>query len=182
MSKTVKQRWETSQNASLCKLHPLEENERLVLPKRFRLRRALAIACWFLPDVLKWEIILQLQENIYSLDFSNKGLTLSSELLILISSKEKCLSYCEKILSSRELFGTILQEDLKNALSELRIIRKSTKVTYPIRRKGYKDKGTWKPPHRRIDNFDFSLTEKQNMKELKESLVRLIANLYLVKL
>lgn len=181
----VNKQWETSQNASRDKLHPpMDRNWKLVLPKTFRERRALAIALWYLPEEIKYYILLELESLHPNLDFDSKGLVNSVQLNILIYSKEKMEAYLsQEIISARELFGTILQEDLRNALSNLRIVIESSRIpTRTIRRKGYRDKGTWRPPHRWIPKFDFSLTDLQNQKELKELYVKLFTLLFISKL
>lgn len=140
------------QNARPDKLHPPSSGFRVGLPSKFRERRALVIASWFLPDWLKFEIQLQfLTEGIYSLDWNNKGLEQSLELALYANSLEDMLLSLQKEvwITKRVLFGTVLKEDLKNALSSLRIILpKTAPPKRKVRRKGYQDKGTWRPPHR----------------------------------
>jgi hypothetical protein len=181
ISRKVNLQWQSAQNASPCKLHPPTNlNYRILLPRKFRLLRALGVACWYLPDWLKWEIILQIGEKPYSLDFANKGLSTSVELLVFSLSKEKMVSYCSNLINPRKLFGTILQEDLKNALKEIRIIPTEVgPVVRPVRRKGYKDKGTCRPGHRWINTYDDdSFIELQNTKEKRLMLVNLFLTFY----
>lgn len=184
VSRIVSKRWESYQNACPRKLHPPEKGEyRIILPRDRRSLRALGIACWYLPDWLKWEIILQISEKPYSLDFPNRGLEISLELRCLVESKFKMLSYLSTLINPRRLFGTILQEDLSKALKNIRILRSQNgPVLKPIRRKGYKDKGTWRPPHRWKERYDFSLTEKQNLKEFKLRLFNILTLIFLSKL
>jgi hypothetical protein len=130
----------------------------------------LAIACWYLPDWIKYEIILHLSTDfIYSLDEKAKGFQLSLELSILSSSEELMLSWIEEgYLNTRILFGTVLQEDLLNALRSLVIIEeRQGPVTRVIRRKGYKDKGTWRLPDRWIERFDYTFNNEQQLLEKK---------------
>lgn len=172
------------QNACPRNLHPPRNNFRIILPRKFRELRALAIACWYFPDWLKFEIILQLSvDNIFSLDWKNKGLELSLELSLLSSSEQLMLSYLNCYINRRELFGTILQEDLQRALSEIKIIpEKNGPVVRPIRRKGYKDKGTWRPPHRWLPTDGFLLRKEQEEKEKKKLLFTLLLTILRHKL
>lgn len=183
--RTVLRQLESYQKASPRKLHPPGNsfNEpSIVLPKSRRLLRSLGIACWFLPEWLKWEIILQLSEKPYSLDFSSKGLEISLELRCLVESQEIMISYVSYFINPRELFGTILQEDLLEALKNIRVKEKqSGPVKKPIRRKGYKDKGSWRLPHRRLEKFDFTFIEEQNSKELKSRIYLLFTKIFLSK-
>jgi hypothetical protein len=182
--KTVLRRWESYQNASPCKLHPPRGVVyEIVLPRDRRSQRALGIACWFLPDWLKWEIILQLGSRPYSLDYSSKGLEISLEIRLLVETKNIMVSYLSYFINPRELFGTILQEDLLRALKLIRVKRtQEGPVIRPIRRKGYKDKGTWRLPHCWKERFDLSFIEAQNLKETKLSLFRVFTILLLRKL
>jgi hypothetical protein len=160
----VLQRWDLYQNARPCKLHPPKANFRIKFPRNFRQLRALAIASWYLPDWLKYEVILHLSTDfIYSLDIKAKGFQLSLELGCLSYSEEVMLSWIEEgRLSTRVLFGTVLQEDLVDALRSLEIFEEQQgPVVRPIRRKGYKDKGTWKSPDRWTEHFDFSFNQEQ---------------------
>lgn len=184
--RTVLRQWDSYQKACPRKLHPPMDPSvevQVVLPKSHRGLRALGIACWFLPNWLKWEIILQLSQKPYSLDFANRGLEISLELRCLAESQEIMLLYCSCFYNPRELFGTFLQEDLLSALREIRVkVVQQGSVRRPIRRKGYKDKGSWRMPHRWMEKFDFSLTEQQNFKEFKSRIFELFTNLLLSKL
>jgi hypothetical protein len=184
--RTVIRQWESYQKASPCNLHPSTGNftsSKLILPKSRRHLRALGIACWYLPDKIKWEIILQMSEKPFSLDFLNKGLEISLELRCLVESEEQMISYLFYFINPRELFGTILQEDLKEALEAL-VIKEEQKgpVRRPIRRKGYKDKGSWRLPHCWMEKFDLSFTEQQNQKEFKSRIYQLFTIIFLRKL
>lgn len=164
----VSKRWRSYQNARLGKLHPSPGSFRVILPKKFRELRALLIASWYLPDWLKFEILLSFQERgIFSLDVSTKGLSRSLELGLLQDSKESMLLFLEKgWITKRVLFGTILQEDLSNAFSSLRIQLQKDKIPKrKVRRKGYQDKGTWRPPDRWIERFDSTFNEYWTKRE-----------------
>lgn len=167
---TVEQQWTSCQNSCLDKLHPsdFDENLRIVLPRKFRELRALSIAVWYLPETLKWNILMRLQEVYPNLDFENKGLDHSVTLKLLSSSQRNMENYVLFIINPRELFGTILREDLQSALRNLRIFRtKPPRILRKIRRKGYQDKGTWRPIHCWLEKFDISYTELQNERENK---------------
>lgn len=149
----------------------LEPNSELVsiLPRRFRELRALAILLWYLPEDLRFEIQLKLKQLFpYSLDFENNGFQQSLELQILSESKEIMLKYLvfQENFTSRELFGTILREDSLSALKNLRIYWKDPlPAKKKIRRKGYQDQGSRRPDDLWTEKFDYSFTEKQNLKE-----------------
>lgn len=87
------------------------------------------------------------------------------------------LAYLDQEINKRELFGTILQEDLKKALQSLEVILEQTgPVVRTIRRKGYKDKGTWRLPHRWTPTYDFSFREEQLEREKKKFAFTLLLN------
>lgn len=173
----------TFHNPSPYKSHPSYFNNiRIIYPKKFRELRALAIASWYFPESLSWKIVLDLTDlGILSLDFDNKGLDHSIEFSILLTSKEIMLKYLKETetFSARELFGTILRDDLSRALKSLKFKRKSNKVIKTIRRKGYKDHGSRRPEDRWLESYDFSFTEYQNLKEEKETIY--LENLTLLK-
>lgn len=92
-------RWKSYQNARPGKLHPLtRDTDNFIFPRKFRELRALAIACWYLPDWLKWEIILYLNDLVYSIDFEHNGLVQSTELRVLVSRKKILRSSCRAII------------------------------------------------------------------------------------
>jgi hypothetical protein len=176
-------RWKSYQNARPGKLHPLtRDTDNFIFPRKFRELRALAIACWYLPDWLKWEIILYLNDLVYSIDFEHNGLVQSTELRVLVSSEEDSKKFVQSYYNPRELFGTILQEDLKNALLSLEHKEQSDVVRKPIRRKGYRDKGTWRPPHRWQEKHDYSFRDEQMLIEKKRLLITLFTLIYRYKL
>lgn len=78
-------------------------------------------------------------------------------------------------ISTRVLFGTVLNEDLVGGLRSLEILEdQQGPVVRPIRRKGYKDKGTWKSPDRWTEHFDFSFNQEQFELEKKRSSFNLL--------
>lgn len=129
-------------------------------PRDFRLIRALVISHWYFPEKLFWRIHLDLQD--FSFSQLNKKQRL--EINLLLSSKENMEKYLYRTerYSASEIFGNILGNDLKDLEKCLKFRRrKFGPVREPIRRRGYKDKGTRKPSHRWLPDSDFSLTEKQ---------------------
>lgn len=161
------------QNPCLDNSHPGSNSELLiVLPRKFRELRALSIIQWYFPEDLR--ILIQteiLESKFYNLDFENKGLEQSLEILCLSTSKEVMLRYLifQQDFSIRELFGTILRDDSINAHKHLRIYwKEQSKARRKIRRKGYRDHGSRKPDHKWTEKFDYSFTENQNTKEEKE--------------
>lgn len=187
ISKAVQRQIETRQNACRCKLHPPLGNWHLVFPRNFRERRALLIAAWFLPDWLKFEILVSLEgKKVENLDFKSKGLENSIQLESFSQNQISTLLLLEKevFFSKRVLFGTILAEDLRSALSFLKIVEEfPRKPKIPVRRKGYNDKGTWSRPdrQRRFGN-DFILLKEQENIEKKRLLIKLFSKILLLKL
>lgn len=140
-----------------------------ILPKKFRELRALAISHWYLPDFLKFEINLEIRRMFpYSLDFENEGRELSLELQILTESQRDMVAYLrfQERFSARELFGTILHDDLLRALGNLKLyVRNPETARRKVRRKGYQDHGSRRPDDRWTESSDWSFTEYQNLKE-----------------
>lgn len=186
ISRKVRHQWESHQKPRPGNLHPLNEDSevRIILPRKFRELRALAISCWYFPEELKYEILLELGKETSSNSKRNFRLSQEIEIAVLSNSLEHCLSYlCSGIISTRVLFGTILQEDLLNALKNLRIIRvRKNEPRRIVRRKGYRDKGFRRPPHRWLPSEDFSLIEHQNRKEKLQTLETLLTHIFLRKL
>jgi hypothetical protein len=181
----VSKRWRSYQNARLGKLHPSPGSFRIILPRRFRELRAISIASWYLPDWLKFEILLSLQERgIFSLDFQTKGLERSLELGLLQESQETMLLFLEKgWITKRVLFGTTLQEDLESAFLNLRIVPLRDKIPKrKVRRKGYQDKGTWRPPDRWIERFDLSFNQYWTLREKSKLFYELFLSILRYKL
>lgn len=186
VKRIVLQRFDSRQNACLDRLHPSSDFDfDVILPRKFREIRALEIACWFIPDdLLKWKIISELDEIKVYTDFSNKGLLNSVQIELFRDSENtmiKCLEQ-EVFFTKRQLFGTILQEDLRNALNSLRIKRKNFKVRRKVRRKGYQDKGTWRSSDRWLERFDYSFVLEQQEYEKKLLLIKLFTQLYKLRL
>lgn len=179
ISKNSNRMLESYQNARPGKLHPSNSILEIRLPKRFRELRALFIACWYFPDWLKFNILLGLNGKIFSLDWKNKGLERSLELDLLSTSEKMMLLFVQKEINPRVLFGTILQEDLKNALQNLEIVKENSKnPRRKIRRKGYQDKGTWRPPHRWIETSDWTFKELWYQRERQILVYQALLHIY----
>jgi hypothetical protein len=170
---------ESYQNARPDKLHPSYSLQGIRLPRRFRSLRALLISSWFFPDWLKYEILLSFGKTIFSLDWNNKGLERSLELALYSSTEREMLSFVRKNINTRVLFGTILKEDLKNALNEMELIpEKTSSPKRKVRRKGYQDKGTWRPPHRWMETSDWTFNEIWTKREKQKLIFQFLFNAY----
>lgn len=164
---------------------PMNLHSKLTWPRGYREIRALLIASWYLPEWLKWEVVLHYNVDfIYSLDFENGGLEHSLEILLLTSSKEVMVKYLLECspLSARDLFGNVLGSDLVRALRSISISQSPKKVKRKVRRRGYQDKGTWKPPDRWTDRYDQTLDRNQLYREKKKLILELLYTTYLSKL
>lgn len=183
VKRRCEKQWVSCQKIRPDKLHPPSTNWHLVLPRRFRERRALAIFAWYAPEWLSFELLLSLAGLPEDLDFEHGGLSRSIELRLLCESREIMEAYLENLISSRHLFGTILQEDLRNALINLQIVEETRRSPRRSnRRKGYRDKGYRRPPHRWQPSHDISLTELQVLREIKRDLVSIFSQLFIRKL
>lgn len=137
---------------------------RLVLPRKFHSLRGLCTIWDRLPENIRYEVFLLLEEKIENFDFKKK-----LELKLLLSPETR-YSYLHrtKKYSSHEIFGNLIQESIK-ALSEIKILKISNKVKKPQRKRGYDDKGTLRSYdiwcHTWTPSFDWSLTDLQNQKE-----------------
>jgi hypothetical protein len=183
VSSIVQQRWRSCQNALLCKPDPPCGEFDLVLPKKYRELRALAVSSWFGPEWLQWEIRLRLENFVFSLDFNNKGLIHSLELRLLVSSKENAMLWLLENYSTSVIFGTILFDDLLRAFNSTRcIIRGKGPVRRIQRKRGYRDKGTWRPPHRWLERDDISFRSQQMLIEKKRLYITLVTQVSLYRL
>jgi len=184
IQKTVNRQMKVCQKACPGKLHPLDSRNtwKLNLPRKFREQRALAISCWYFPDWLKWEILLEINQN-HNFLHLNFNWVQEIELRCLVEKEEIMLRYLQEVINPRELFGTILQEDLLNALKLLNFSKEEKgPVVRRVRRKGYRDKGSWRPSHLWLPSSDFTFTEQQNKRELIQTFLISIFQLFLSKL
>jgi hypothetical protein len=172
------------QNASPGYPQTSSLNSKITFPRRWREIRALLIASWYLPEWLRWEVILHFSVDFtYSLDVQSGGLDHSIEVLLLTTSREVMIKYLLQVslLSARDLFGNVLGKDLESALRSIHF-SENRKIRRKIRRRGYQDKGTWKTPDRWTERFDFSLTEEQLKREKMKLYLEFFYFTYLSKL
>lgn len=134
----------------------------LVLPSKFVDLRDLCIVVHFVKeDSLRFRLLLDLEEKFHKFDLRKQR-----ELKLLLSSKEVMLLYLyrTKNYHSSEIFGNLIFNGTK-VLKNLPIRKKSSKVKYAQRKRGYDDKGSLRPREKWLESFDYSLTEEQNEKE-----------------
>lgn len=136
----------------------------LILPRKYKEIRGIIIILDKLPEILRYEILLCIEERILSFDFKKQV-----ELRVLLDqkTKEKYLYYTQRY-TSHEIFGVLIQEAITSLLS-IKLYKKNKKVKKPQRKRGYDDKGTlrsydiwqhnWKP------SSDWSLNDLQNQIE-----------------
>lgn len=138
-------------------------------PRDFAGLRALAIVQWSFPENLHWRILLDLREMQHSQLNEKQKL----EISILLSSKEICYFYLydTERYSSRELFGNILGNQLRELLKTLKIKEKVIlKPKKAQRHRGYRDKGSRRPDHQWLESYDYDFIEYQNKLEKKRYL------------
>lgn len=138
-------------------------------PRDFKSLRSLAIIQWYFPEELHWRILMDLKE----MTFSQLNEKQKIEIFIYLSSKEIMEIYLfeTKRYTSRELFGNILGNELSTLLRQFRIkVVKPRKPKRIERHRGYRDKGSLKPTHRWLPDYDFTLTEYQTNLERKQDL------------
>ena len=132
---------------------------RVVLPKDFRLLRALSISLWYFPQNIQTLYRLQLENQTFS--WLNEKQKL--ELSILLSSKENSQKYLylTQRYTSFEIFGNFLGNDLNDLKRKIKVIfvfqRKAKKKVF---RRAPKDKGT-----RRSDS-SVSIIEKEIQRDV----------------
>lgn len=132
---------------------------RVVLPKDFRLLRALSISLWYFPQNIQTLYRLQLENQTFS--WLNEKQKL--EISILLSSKENSQKYLylTQRYTSFEIFGNFLGNDLNDLKRRIKVNfvfqRKAKKKVF---RRGPKDKGT-----RRSDS-SVSIIEKEIQRDV----------------
>jgi hypothetical protein len=111
------------------------------------------------------------------------------QLSILISSKENMEKFLFETNSctGSEIFGNYLNNDLKDLMKLLNSSREIKvfdlpSVVKPIRRRGYKDKGSRRPAHRWLAKYDFSFTEYQLQLEEEKLLTQQLIQTFLSSL
>lgn len=119
--------------------------------------RGLAIASYFVPEILGWKIRGHLEENLYKLNLKDQ-----KRLFIFLHSKENSIAflYETREFSSHEIFGNLFLAGLQ-ALKGLRLVPIHLKVKKPQRKRGYDDKGSLRSFDRWLPTEDYTLTEMQ---------------------
>lgn len=151
----------------------------IVYPRKFKEIQGLIVISYYCPESLKWRIWLDLNE----MSFSHLNEKQRIEIQILLSSKENMLKYLflTNRYTSHEIFGNILGEGLKT-LKFLRIYRRSTKIVYRLRKRGYDDKGSLRPKEKWLPDSDYTFTNLQNEKEKRSQLRQSVINAILTSL
>jgi len=151
----------------------------IVYPRKFKEIQGLIVISYYCPEPLKWRIWLDLNE----MSFSHLNEKQRIEIQILLSSKENMLKYLflTNRYTSHEIFGNILGEGLKT-LKFLRIYRRSTKIVYRLRKRGYDDKGSLRPKEKWLPDSDYTFTDLQNEKEKRSQLRQSVINAILTSL
>jgi hypothetical protein len=145
----------------------------------FRSLRALSIILWYLPEELKWEILLVLESM--PLNFLNFKQILEIKIYLAGKIEMQKFLYLTERYSARELFGNILGNELEVCLKNLKIfLRTKPRAKRKIRHRGYRDKGSLRLPHCWLPSSDFLLTEEMNSIERKRYLTTKYLN-YLLK-
>lgn len=155
------------------------------IPRSFNSLRCLCIVFWYLPEVQKFLVQLDLEKQTFSwLNFKQR-----LELKILTSSKDNMIKYLYLTdrYTGNELFGNILGTNFKVLSKELKFF----KVSYPrprkkIFRRGPKDKGSRRVisqgPHFEDDvRSDVFLKIEEEKFEKKMNLLHATVN-YILKL
>jgi hypothetical protein len=143
------------------------EDYKILIPRNFRDLRALVAVHWYFPGSLFWYYHLELKDcKLNHLNFKQKV-----EINLMLESREIMLYYLyrTKRLTSFEIFGNILGTAIRNT-RYLKVFKRSKKIINPIRKRGYDDKGSLRLPETWLPDYDFSLTEQQNRKELRSYL------------
>lgn len=145
-------------------LQTLRPEAKIRYPRTYRATRTLCILHWWMPEVVFWQVHLDLGEKSFE-HFNQKQ---QLELKILLESREICSTYLfeSKRFSSNELFGNYLGNDVR----ELEMSLKWTwvlpaRAKMKVRRRGYQDKGSRRPLTKWRPTSDWTLTEEQNVKE-----------------
>jgi hypothetical protein len=128
-------------------------------------KMALAIASWFLPEIVGVLIRMDLEEKLKYLSLEDQ-----TQLSLCLESKAECLLFLieTRLWHSRDFFGNMVPRMLKQ-VSFIKFKRiKPRKVVPSQRKRGYDDHGSRVPDHKILPKSDWSLTELQNEKELKE--------------
>lgn len=126
------------------------ENKVIIRTKNLQLLEFLCVIVWFMEDkVPQCLLLLELRDLVE--DLSNKDIEKYSYLKLLLKSKVQTLLWLQDTTkySTNEYFGilnqNVIQKKLQNSVKFA--FRSNSVVKKPQRRRGYKDKGSRKPPH-----------------------------------
>jgi hypothetical protein len=126
------------------------ENRVLVKTKNLQILELLCIAVWFMKNKDSQCLLLVELTNLVD-DLSSKDIEKYSYLKILLKSKCQMLLWLEATskYSTDDFFGLLNDKSVQNRLlnSVKFAFRPNTAVKKPQRKRGYKDKGSRKPPH-----------------------------------
>lgn len=92
------------------------------------------------------------------------------EIRIMFSSKDNMVKYLylTQRYTSNEIFGNLVKNGV-NSVKNLKIIKRSTKVVKPVRKRGYTDKGSLRPKEKWLPSHDYTLTNLQREIEKKRT-------------
>lgn len=132
------------------------ENKVLIRTKNLQLLEFLCVIVWFMKDkVPQCLLLLELRDLVD--DLSNKDIEKYSYLKLLLKSKVQTILWLQETTkySTNEYFGIlgqdVIQRKLQNSVKFA--FRTNSAVKKPQRRRGYKDKGSRKPPHEQGRTF-----------------------------
>jgi hypothetical protein len=82
------------------------------------------------------------------------------ELRLILSSKYSCLEFIFNNYTERSFFGSLVPNVVNTATNLNVSIRNPNKPKKTVRRRGYRDHGSCRPPSRWLPSSDWSFTEK----------------------
>jgi len=136
----------------------------IVYPKKFEELRGFICVTWFLKEeLLKWRILGDLLLK----NFTWLNRKQQIEISLLLSSKKTCIEFLRKSkrFTSHELFGNILFNGCLQ-MKKLKCFRRTRgPIVYPLRKRGYDDKGSLRKKEDWLERFDSSFTSEQNRRE-----------------
>lgn len=134
--------------------YSLHRSPEIILPKDYRLLRVLSIIQWYLPENFHFLVYLKLKEQTFTWLSQKQQI----EIQLFLDSKESCVTYLylTERYTGNEIFGNILNNDLRDLYSRLKVLR----IYYPkpkdkVYRRGPKDKGS-----RRLDSSISIISEE----------------------
>lgn len=169
-SEVVKRIQEVTMDRSLegsvnPKCEESSEYDGVIFSKKYLDLVTLILLCWYSDYFAEFQLYVlyeireYLERNLLFPELAAASQVKEASLLIILSFQKK--------MSTRKLFGTILNpERIRKVLrkTHLRWI-KHPRPRRIIRHRGYRDHGSLRPSHLWIENYDYSFTEEQNLKE-----------------